>query len=157
MALSAIVGYPRIGTRRELKRATEAYWDGKQTREELEQTARTLRLEAWTRMRDAGIGLIPSNTFSYYDQVLDTSVMVGAVPARYGWHGGPVDLDTYFAMARGSGNEDSVRPEPVEGHSGPSDVTGHGNDQVVRHQLPLPRPRAQCRHGLPARLLQGVR
>src|SRR5690606_17977531 len=102
----AIVGYPRIGTRRELKRATEAYWDGKQTREQLEETARTLRLEAWTRMRDAGISLIPSNTFSYYDQVLDTSAMVGAVPARYGWHGGPVDLDTYFAMGRGAGDED---------------------------------------------------
>ncbi|MGE0135939.1 MAG: 5-methyltetrahydropteroyltriglutamate--homocysteine S-methyltransferase, partial [Dehalococcoidia bacterium] len=105
MALSAIVGYPRIGTRRELKRATEAYWDGKQTRDELQHTAAALRLEAWTRMRDAGIDLIPSNTFSYYDQVLDTSAMVGAIPARYDWHGGPLDLDTYFAMARGAGDD----------------------------------------------------
>src|SRR5688572_13768623 len=102
MALSAIVGYPRIGARRELKRATEAYWDGSGSREELDETARTLRLEAWTRMRDAGIDLIPSNTFSYYDLVLDTTAMVGAVPERYGWHGGDVDLDTYFAMARGA-------------------------------------------------------
>ena len=105
MALSAIVGYPRIGTRRELKRATEAYWDGKQTRDELQHTAAALRLEAWTRMRDAGIDLIPSNTFSFYDQVLDTSAMVGAIPARYDWHGGPLDLDTYFAMARGAGDD----------------------------------------------------
>jgi 5-methyltetrahydropteroyltriglutamate--homocysteine methyltransferase len=103
MALSHVVGYPRIGTRRELKRATESYWDDAITREELEATARTLRLEAWTRMRDAGITLIPSNTFSFYDQVLDTTAMVGAVPERY--HQPPdrdVDLDTYFAMGRGA-------------------------------------------------------
>ncbi|MCC6236983.1 MAG: 5-methyltetrahydropteroyltriglutamate--homocysteine S-methyltransferase [Dehalococcoidia bacterium] len=103
MALSHVVGYPRIGTRRELKRATEAYWDGKVSREELLETARTLRLEAWTRMRDAGIALIPSNTFSLYDQVLDTTAMVGAVPARYRQPlEADVDLDTYFAMGRGA-------------------------------------------------------
>ena len=108
MALSAIHGYPRIGDRRELKRATERYWDGRVTREELDETARTLRLEAWERMRDAGIDLIPSNSFSFYDQVLDTTAMVGAVPARYEWTPGEggadstVDLDTYFAMARGA-------------------------------------------------------
>ena len=119
MALSSIVGYPRIGQRRELKRATEGYWDGDVSRDELDETARTLRLEAWTRMRDAGIDLIPSNTFSLYDQVLDTTAMVGAVPPRFtagtstagpadGDGGpsdapeGPVDLDTYFAMARGA-------------------------------------------------------
>src|SRR5690606_21118992 len=108
MALSSIVGYPRIGQRRELKRATEGYWAGKVTREELMQTARDLRLEAWTRMRDAGIDLIPSNTFSFYDQVLDTTAMVGAVPARYEWRAEadePVDLDVYFAMARGRQDE----------------------------------------------------
>ena len=111
MALSSVTGYPRIGTRRELKRAVEGYWDGKVDRTELEETARTLRLEAWRRMRDAGIDLIPSNTFSYYDQVLDAVATVGAVPPRYGWDGangnggaadGKVDLDTYFAMARGA-------------------------------------------------------
>ena len=100
MALSTIPGYPRIGARRELKRAVEGYWDGDVGREELEETARSLRLEAWTRMRDAGIDLIPSNTFSYYDHVLDTIAMVGAAPPRYA--GGDGDLDTYFAMARGA-------------------------------------------------------
>src|SRR5207248_11668950 len=55
----------------------------------------------WGLQRDAGLDLIPSNDFSYSDRVLDTSSMVAAVPARYGWSGGPVDLDTYFAMARG--------------------------------------------------------
>jgi 5-methyltetrahydropteroyltriglutamate--homocysteine methyltransferase len=102
MALAHIVGYPRIGTRRELKRATEAYWDGQLPRDQLEATAATLRLEAWTRMRDAGIDLIPANSFSFYDQVLDTTAMLGAVPGRYGWSGDRVDLDTYFAMARGA-------------------------------------------------------
>ncbi|MFN8638124.1 MAG: 5-methyltetrahydropteroyltriglutamate--homocysteine S-methyltransferase [Dehalococcoidia bacterium] len=103
MALSHVVGYPRIGTRRELKRATESYWDGDVSREQLLETARTLRLEAWTRMRDAGIALIPSNTFSFYDQVLDTTAMVGAVPARYDQPADrDVDLDTYFAMGRGA-------------------------------------------------------
>ncbi len=103
MALSHVVGYPRIGTRRELKRATESYWDGEVSREQLQETARALRLEAWTRMRDAGIALIPSNTFSFYDQVLDTTAMVGAVPARYQQAvDRDVDLDTYFAMGRGA-------------------------------------------------------
>ena len=118
MVLSAIHGYPRIGRRRELKRATERYWDGDLSRNELEETGRALRLEAWRRMRDAGIDLIPSNTFSFYDHVLDTTAMVGAVPARYGWdpdgaseggdgNGGAVDLDTYFAMARGAQDPES--------------------------------------------------
>ena len=107
MALSAVIGYPRIGPRRELKRVTEAYWDGEASREDLEETARALRLGAWRRMREAGIDLIPSNSFTFYDQMLDTTAMVGAVPPRYGWDperapGGMVDLDTVFAMARGA-------------------------------------------------------
>ena len=109
MTQSMIVGYPRIGRSRELKRATERYWDERVTREELLETGAALRLEAWERMRDAGIDLIPSNTFSYYDHVLDTSAMVGAVPARYDWdaESGTIDLDLYFAMARGE--QDATR------------------------------------------------
>lgn len=119
MALSAIHGYPRIGARRELKRATEQYWDNSITRDELEETGRTLRLEAWRRMSDAGIDLIPSNTFSFYDHVLDTTAMVGAMPPRYRSETSStiapdqarnkkpdehptLDLDLYFAMARGA-------------------------------------------------------
>ena len=59
-------------------------------------------------MQDAGIDLIPSNDFSLYDQVLDTIALVGAVPERYGWDGGQVDLDTYFAMARGRQSDGST-------------------------------------------------
>ena len=100
MTISPTVhGFPRIGDRRELKVATEGYWAGRVPAGELEATARDLRRQTWEFLRDAGLGQVPSNHFSLYDQVLDTCVLVGAVPARYGR---PVDLDTYFAMARGA-------------------------------------------------------
>jgi 5-methyltetrahydropteroyltriglutamate--homocysteine methyltransferase len=101
MALSNVSGFPRIGRNRELKFATEGYWRGETSRDELAATAKAIRVENWKLMQDAGIDLIPSNDFSYYDQVLDAIALVGAVPERYGWGGGEVDLDTYFAMARG--------------------------------------------------------
>ena len=101
MALSNVSGFPRIGRQRELKFATEGYWRGEISADELGATAKAIRVENWKLMQDAGIDLIPSNDFSYYDQVLDTIALVGAVPDRYGWSGGEVDLDTYFAMARG--------------------------------------------------------
>ena len=106
MALSNVSGFPRIGRNRELKFATEGYWRGETSAEELAATAKAIRVENWKLMQDAGIDLIPSNDFSYYDQVLDTIALVGAVPERYGWGGGEVDLDTYFAMARGRQTDD---------------------------------------------------
>ncbi|MGD8867182.1 MAG: 5-methyltetrahydropteroyltriglutamate--homocysteine S-methyltransferase [Gemmatimonadales bacterium] len=105
MALATNLGYPRIGPDRELKRATEAYWKGELGTDQLLHTGERLRRLGWTTQRDAGIELIPCNDFSFYDQVLDTIAMVGAVPSRYGWNGGSVDLDTYFAMARGAQRE----------------------------------------------------
>jgi 5-methyltetrahydropteroyltriglutamate--homocysteine methyltransferase len=99
---TANLGFPRIGRQRELKIALEAYWSGKADRASLVDVARTLRAENWRLQQQKGIDSIPSNDFSFYDHVLDTAVMVGAIPAIYGWTGGPVDLDTYFAMARGS-------------------------------------------------------
>src|SRR3954469_11178374 len=101
MALSNVSGFPRIGRDRELKFATEGYWRGEKSADELAATAKAIRVENWKSMQDAGIDLIPSNDFSYYDQVLDTIALVGAVPGRYGWSRGQVDLDAYFAMARG--------------------------------------------------------
>src|ERR671923_203078 len=101
MPLSNISGSPRIGRNRELKFATEGYWRGETSAEELAATAKAIRTDNWKLMQDAAIDLIPSNDFSYYDQVLDTIALVGAVPERYGWRGEQVDLDTYFAMARG--------------------------------------------------------
>jgi 5-methyltetrahydropteroyltriglutamate--homocysteine methyltransferase len=101
-ALSNVSGFPRIGAQRELKQATESYWSGRRSHDELVDAARSLRAGNWKLQRDAGIDLIPSNDFSFYDQVLDTIALVGAVPERYGWDGSSdIDLDTYFAMARG--------------------------------------------------------
>ena len=102
MLKTAVLGYPRIGERREIKKAVEAYWKGEISREALEQAGREIRKKNWLTQKAAGIDIIPSNDFSFYDQVLDMTVLLGAVPARYGWKGGPVALDTYFAMARGS-------------------------------------------------------
>lgn len=97
-----IVGYPRVGPKRELKFALESFWDGKSSAEELQKVAADLRVSIWKQMADAGIKYIPSNTFSFYDQVLDTTAMLGAVPSRYGWRGGEIGLDIYFSMARGN-------------------------------------------------------
>ncbi|ONK74284.1 uncharacterized protein A4U43_C03F4670 [Asparagus officinalis] len=99
---SHIVGYPRMGPKRELKFALESFWDGKSSAEDLQKVAADLRSSIWKQMADAGIKYIPSNTFSYYDQMLDTTAMLGAVPDRYGWNGGEIGFDTFFSMARGN-------------------------------------------------------
>jgi len=102
MARSMNLGMPRIGPRRQLKRAVEGYWAGTVDAAALSDVARARRAEAWRQQADAGIDSIPSNDFSLYDQVLDTTCLVGAVPERFGHDGGPVDLDTYFTLARGT-------------------------------------------------------
>jgi 5-methyltetrahydropteroyltriglutamate--homocysteine methyltransferase len=98
----ASLGTPRIGPRRELKFALESFWSGASDEKTLIETGVGLRAANWARQKKLGVSVIPSNDFSFYDQVLDTSVMVGAIPDIYGWRGGPVPLATYFAMARGS-------------------------------------------------------
>lgn len=105
MPLPLILGFPRIGLNRELKKnLVEPYWKGKISAAELLAAAKDLRARHWALMRDAGVPYVPVNDFSLYDQMLDMSCLLGAVPARYGWTGGTVDLDTYFAMARGRDN-----------------------------------------------------
>ncbi|CAH8259217.1 unnamed protein product [Arabidopsis lyrata] len=99
---SHIVGYPRMGPKRELKFALESFWDGKSTAEDLQKVSADLRSDIWKQMSAAGIKYIPSNTFSHYDQVLDTTAMLGAVPPRYGFTSGEIGLDVYFSMARGN-------------------------------------------------------
>ena len=94
------LGSARIGPRRELKRATESYWAGRTSREELEKVAAGLRRDNWTALAAAGLDSVPVNTFSYYDQVLDTAVLLGALPPRVA--GIADDLDRYFAAARGN-------------------------------------------------------
>ncbi|MEU2562973.1 5-methyltetrahydropteroyltriglutamate--homocysteine S-methyltransferase [Streptomyces longispororuber] len=101
-ARATVYGYPRQGRNRELKKAVEGYWKGRVTAESLTRTAQELRRANWRQLTEAGIHEVPTGDFSYYDHVLDTSVMVGAVPAR---HRAALDadaLDGYFAMARGS-------------------------------------------------------
>jgi 5-methyltetrahydropteroyltriglutamate--homocysteine methyltransferase len=97
---STVLGYPRIGPRRELKRAVEQYWAGRIDEAELHRRTRDLRRATWTELRHAGLDSVPGNTFSHYDHVLDTTAMVGALPQRF--HDlGLSELDTYFAAARG--------------------------------------------------------
>lgn len=99
------LGYPRVGAHRELKKASEQYWAGKTGREELFAVARTIREQNWKLQQDAGIDLIPCNDFSFYDQVLDTSLMLGVIPQRYNAvlteNAKNKEIDLYFAMARG--------------------------------------------------------
>ncbi|KAA2240080.1 5-methyltetrahydropteroyltriglutamate--homocysteine S-methyltransferase [Chitinophaga agrisoli] len=100
-----VLGYPRIGSQRELKKACEAYWAGKMSLEKLQLTARQLRRQHWEILQQAGIDLIPSNDFSFYDQVLDLCLMTGVIPSRFT----PLlkslananSPELYFAMARG--------------------------------------------------------
>ncbi|PRD57820.1 5-methyltetrahydropteroyltriglutamate--homocysteine S-methyltransferase [Phyllobacterium myrsinacearum] len=96
------LGFPRIGKRRELKFALEKFWSGQSHIVTLQDIAAELRRENWTLQQAHGLSHMPSNDFSLYDHVLDTSVMLGAVPQSYAWKGGPVSPETYFAMARGS-------------------------------------------------------
>jgi 5-methyltetrahydropteroyltriglutamate--homocysteine methyltransferase len=123
----ATLGFPRIGPRRELKTALERYWSGKSDRAALLGEAADLRAKTWARQQALGVDHIPSNDFSLYDHVLDTSAMLGAIPEVYGWSGGPVDLDTYFAMARGA---QEITPEGEADHAG----CGHGH----RHAIDVP-------------------
>ncbi len=98
----ATLGFPRIGPRRELKRVLEEHWAGRLDADGLLTAAAALRGQTWARQAELGVDHVPSNDFSLYDHVLDTSVMVGAIPPIYGWTGGPVDTATYFALARGT-------------------------------------------------------
>ncbi|WP_166332429.1 5-methyltetrahydropteroyltriglutamate--homocysteine S-methyltransferase [Sphingobacterium chungjuense] len=99
------LGYPRVGPFRELKKANEAYWAKKISQEELLHTAKSIREANWKLQQDNGFTLIPSNDFSFYDQVLDLSLTIGAIPARYqsllNKIDGDYSLDLYFALARG--------------------------------------------------------
>ncbi|WP_020100909.1 5-methyltetrahydropteroyltriglutamate--homocysteine S-methyltransferase [Mycobacterium sp. 360MFTsu5.1] len=97
---ATILGAPRIGPNRELKRAVERYWAGRIDRAALEEIAAGLRRETVAALSAAGLDSVPVNTFSYYDQVLDTAVLLGALPSRVS--GIADDLDRYFAAARGT-------------------------------------------------------
>ena len=108
MGMSSNLGFPRMGVHRELKKALEAHWAGKLDESGLRAVGQVLKLNHWVLQQQLGIQHIPSNDFSFYDHVLDTAAMVGAVPERYGWSGPQVDLATYFAMARGTARKSGL-------------------------------------------------
>ncbi|KAI0878779.1 cobalamin-independent methionine synthase [Hypoxylon argillaceum] len=100
MVQSAVLGFPRMGVNRDLKKATEAYWAGKLSQADLLAEAKRLRLAHWKIQKDAGVDVIPSNDFALYDQVLTHIQDFGAVPERYS-SAGLDRVDEYFAMGRG--------------------------------------------------------
>lgn len=96
------LGYPRIGKNREWKKTLEAYWAGKIDEQNFRSQMEEIQLQHLQTQQQAGIELIPVGDFTFYDHVLDTAAMFGIVPARYGYQGGEIPLDLYFAMARGN-------------------------------------------------------
>ncbi|WP_461538002.1 5-methyltetrahydropteroyltriglutamate--homocysteine S-methyltransferase [Spongorhabdus nitratireducens] len=102
MTTTHTLGYPRIGARRELKKAVEAYWAGDMPQQELLAVGKQLRAENWKQQADAGIDLVPVGDFAWYDTMLNLSCLLGVVPERFGLGEGEApDLDCYFRMARG--------------------------------------------------------
>ncbi|PIF23799.1 MULTISPECIES: 5-methyltetrahydropteroyltriglutamate--homocysteine S-methyltransferase [Pantoea] len=99
--LNHTLGFPRVGLRRELKKAQESYWAGKSSQEELLAVGRELRARHWQQQKDAGVNLLPVGDFAWYDHVLTTSLLLGNVPARHQNKDGSVDLDTLFRLGRG--------------------------------------------------------
>ncbi len=99
--LTHTLGFPRVGLRRELKKAQESYWAGNSTQQELLAAGRELRARHWQQQKDAGVDLLPVGDFAWYDHVLTTSLLLGNVPARHQNKDGSVDLDTLFRLGRG--------------------------------------------------------
>lgn len=95
------LGFPRVGLKRELKRAQEDYWAGKIDQAALLETGRELRARHWQQQKEAGVNLLPVGDFAWYDQVLTTSLLLGNVPPRHQNEDGSIDLDTLFRVARG--------------------------------------------------------
>jgi 5-methyltetrahydropteroyltriglutamate--homocysteine methyltransferase len=106
--LTHTLGFPRIGKKRELKLALEAFWADEISEADLRESARMVRMQNWQLQRENGIDLLPVGDFTLYDHVLDTAVMLGAVPDRYRRHDGLIDLHSYFRMARGDRDPDGV-------------------------------------------------
>ncbi|RJT22365.1 5-methyltetrahydropteroyltriglutamate--homocysteine S-methyltransferase [Buttiauxella izardii] len=99
--LNHTLGFPRVGLRRELKKAQESYWAGNSTQEELLAVGRELRARHWEQQKEAGVELLPVGDFAWYDHVLTTSLLLGNVPARHQNADGSVDIDTLFRLGRG--------------------------------------------------------
>ena len=113
--LTSVSGFPRIGQNRELKKIIEGYWKGANDLAAVKATAAELRAKHWKLQQAAGIGLIPSNDFSYYDQMLDTAILLNVIPKRYERLAFDNQEDTLFAMARGyQGDKGDVTALPMK-------------------------------------------
>ncbi|CNF03511.1 5-methyltetrahydropteroyltriglutamate--homocysteine S-methyltransferase [Yersinia kristensenii] len=99
--LNHTLGFPRVGLKRELKKAQESYWAGHSTQEELLNVGRELRARHWQQQQQAGVDLVPVGDFAWYDHVLTTSLLLGNVPERHQNADGSIDLDTLFRIGRG--------------------------------------------------------
>lgn len=99
--LNHTLGFPRVGLKRELKKAQESYWAGNSTQEELLNVGRELRACHWQQQQQAGVDLVPVGDFAWYDHVLTTSLLLGNVPERHQNADGSIDLDTLFRIGRG--------------------------------------------------------
>lgn len=99
--LNHTLGFPRVGLKRELKKAQESYWAGNSTQEELLNVGRELRARHWQQQQQAGVDLVPAGDFAWYDHVLTTSLLLGNVPERHQNADGSIDLDTLFRIGRG--------------------------------------------------------
>lgn len=114
-ALTSVSGFPRVGQNRELKKIIEGYWKGASTLDEVRATAKELRAKHWKLQQAAGIDLIPSNDFSFYDQVLDTAILLNAIPQRYQRLAFENPEETLFAMGRGyQGEKGDVTALPMK-------------------------------------------
>ncbi len=100
-----LAGYPRVGAKRELKFAVEAFWKGNKSESELRQMAADIRQQNWATQISAGADLLPVGDFSFYDHVLDTVCALGAIPARFGFDPADLSLNQYFQLARGNENQ----------------------------------------------------
>ena len=113
--LTSVSGFPRIGQNRELKKIIEAYWKGVATLDDVRATAKELRAKHWKLQQEAGIDLIPSNDFSYYDQMLDTAILLNVIPQRYQRLAFDNPEETLFAMGRGyQGDKGDVTALPMK-------------------------------------------
>ncbi len=102
------LGFPRIGHKRELKKALESFWSKEIDEKELQSRAALLRERHWRIQQTCGVDIVPVGDFSLYDHMLDMSVTLGAIPPRYGFSGDRVDMGTFFAMARGSATQPAM-------------------------------------------------
>lgn len=107
MTITHNLGFPRIGAQRELKKALEAYWKNELDETALLTVGKALRARHWTLQRDAGMDLIPAGDFAWYDQMLNMTILLGAIPERFGFHG-DVTLSQYFQLARGNAQQPAM-------------------------------------------------